>query len=102
MDPASFDQQQLQAVLAVGINRISLGGQSFDDVVLQQLGRRHRCRDLQDACRWLRAAWSDGTLSSWSLDLIQNLPGQSLDHWRDQLQQAVLTGLPSFRVRPLG
>ena len=37
MDPASFDQQQLRAVLARGINRVSLGGQSFDDLVLQQL-----------------------------------------------------------------
>ena len=101
MDPASFDQQQLRAVLARGINRVSLGGQSFDDLVLQQLGRRHRGRDLQDACRWMEAARSDGSLRSWSLDLIQNLPGQTLDHWRDQLQQAVRTGAPHLSVYDL-
>ena len=46
MDPASFDQHQLKEVLAFGVNRISLGGQSFDDGVLEQLGRRHRSKDL--------------------------------------------------------
>ncbi|AII44044.1 hypothetical protein KR100_11850 [Synechococcus sp. KORDI-100] len=101
MDPASFDQRQLQAVLAAGINRVSLGGQSFDDLVLQQLGRRHRSCDLQNACGWLQAAWSDGTLHSWSLDLIQNLPGQTLDHWQLQLHQAVQTGAPHISVYDL-
>ena len=42
MDPASFDQADLQAVIKAGINRVSLGGQSFDDQVLEALGRRHR------------------------------------------------------------
>ena len=42
MDPASFDQAYLEAVLAAGVNRVSLGGQSFDDAVLETLGRRHR------------------------------------------------------------
>ena len=42
MDPASFDQGKLLAVLTAGVNRISLGGQSFDDAVLAQFGRRHR------------------------------------------------------------
>ena len=42
MDPATFDQARLQAVLRRGVNRVSLGGQSFDDTVLQALGRHHR------------------------------------------------------------
>ena len=101
MDPASFDQQQLQGVLASGINRISLGGQSFDDAVLQHLGRRHGGRDLREACHWMQAAHHDGALRSWSLDLIQNLPGQTPDHWRDQLRQAVQTGAPHISVYDL-
>jgi oxygen-independent coproporphyrinogen-3 oxidase len=78
LDPASFDQNHLQGYLAAGINRVSLGVQSFDDAVLAQLGRRHRLTDVQEAADWLRAAQGRGQLSSWSLDLIQALPGQTL------------------------
>jgi oxygen-independent coproporphyrinogen-3 oxidase len=74
LDPASFDQQRLAAYLALGINRVSLGGQSFDDVVLAGLGRRHRGQDLRQAADWLRQAQARGALRSWSLDLIQGVP----------------------------
>ena len=46
LDPASFDQTRLAAYLQSGVNRVSLGGQSFDDGVLAGLGRRHRGADL--------------------------------------------------------
>ena len=52
LDPASFDQQRLAAYLALGVNRVSLGGQSFDDTVLARLGRRHRGPDLRQAAGW--------------------------------------------------
>ncbi|MFM8275403.1 MAG: coproporphyrinogen-III oxidase family protein, partial [Cyanobium sp.] len=74
LDPASFDQERLAAYLALGVNRISLGGQSFDDTVLAGLGRRHRGQDLCEAADWLRQARARGELRSWSLDLIQGAP----------------------------
>ncbi|MFN5698150.1 MAG: radical SAM protein, partial [Cyanobacteriota bacterium] len=46
LDPASFDQPRLAGYLEAGINRVSLGGQSFDDDVLEALGRRHRATQL--------------------------------------------------------
>ncbi len=101
MDPASFDQQKLQDLIGHGINRVSLGGQSFDDAVLLDLGRRHRSDDLREACLWMQKAHRNGSLRSWSLDLIQNLPGQTLDHWVDQLQQAIATGAPHLSVYDL-
>ncbi|MAI95584.1 MAG: radical SAM protein [Synechococcus sp. MED650] len=101
MDPASFDQHHLAAVIARGVNRISLGGQSFDDSVLEQLGRRHRRVDLLEAIAWMASAHADGVLRSWSLDLIQNLPGQTLQHWVEQLEQAVDSGAPHLSVYDL-
>ena len=101
LDPASFDQQRLRGYLAAGINRVSLGGQSFDDAVLAQLGRRHRRRDLLEAAGWLQAAWRRGELGSWSLDLIQGLPGQDERGWVQQLQQAVALGPPHLSVYDL-
>jgi oxygen-independent coproporphyrinogen-3 oxidase len=101
LDPASFDRARLLAYLDAGVNRVSLGGQSFDDTVLQQLGRRHSGHDLRQACRWLAQARRDGGLASWSLDLIQAVPGQNLEGWRDQLRQAVATGAPHLSVYDL-
>ena len=101
MDPASFDSQDLVQLLDAGINRVSLGGQSFDDVVLEQLGRRHRRHHLLEACRWLNQAFQRGDLSSWSLDLIQNLPEQSLADWDQQLLQALATDVPHLSIYDL-
>ena len=80
LDPASFDRERLAAYLAAGVNRVSLGGQSFDDGVLEALGRRHRRLDLLEAAGWLAEARRSGRLTSWSLDLIQAVPGLSLIH----------------------
>ncbi len=101
MDPASFDQAYLEAVLAAGVNRVSLGGQSFDDAVLEKLGRRHRRHHLLEACGWLHQAHQCGELKSWSLDLIQNLPGQELVAWKQQLVEAIDTGSPHLSIYEL-
>ena len=101
MDPASFDQADLQAVIKAGINRVSLGGQSFDDQVLEALGRRHRRLDLEQCCRWLVEAHHSGALSSWSLDLIRNLPHQALDGWSAQLEQALAVKAPHLSIYDL-
>ncbi|WP_411871018.1 radical SAM family heme chaperone HemW [Vulcanococcus limneticus] len=101
MDPASFDQDRLAGYLAAGVNRVSLGGQSFDDAVLERLGRRHRRADLLQAATWLAAARCRGDLASWSLDLIQGLPGQDLAGWDAQLAQAIALAPPHLSVYDL-
>ena len=93
IDPASFDRSRLEAVLELGINRVSLGGQSFDDGVLEGLGRRHRANQLREACGWLRQAQQKAQLQSWSLDLIVNLPHQSPAAWDWELTQALAQGV---------
>ncbi|MFM7653434.1 MAG: radical SAM family heme chaperone HemW [Vulcanococcus sp.] len=101
MDPASFDQARLAGYLGVGVNRVSLGGQSFDDAVLERLGRRHRRSDLLQAAGWLQQAMDHGHLASWSLDLIQGLPGTDLPAWRQQLHQAIALQPPHLSVYDL-
>jgi len=101
LDPASFDQRRLFAYLAAGVNRVSLGGQSFDDRVLEALGRRHRREDLLEAASWLAAARRLGDLKSWNLDLIQGVPGQGAAAWAEQLRQAAALGAPHLSVYDL-
>jgi oxygen-independent coproporphyrinogen-3 oxidase len=80
---------------------VSLGGQSFDDVVLERLGRRHRRDDLLQAAGWLAAAQRRGVLRSWSLDLMQGLPGVDRRGWQQQLEQAIALAPPHLSVYDL-
>ncbi|MFN9644766.1 MAG: coproporphyrinogen-III oxidase family protein [Cyanobacteriota bacterium] len=112
MDPATFDQARLLAVLRAGVNRVSLGGQSLDDAVLAGLGRQHRCHHLLEAAGWMQQARREGLLRSWSLDLIQGVPalpgGPSPTapeacraHWEEQLAQAIALHPPHLSVYDL-
>ncbi len=101
LDPASFDQRRLAGYLAAGVNRVSLGGQSFDDGVLQALGRRHSGDQLRQAASWLAQAHREGVLTSWSLDLIQAVPGEHTESWTKQLRLAVASGAPHLSVYDL-
>jgi len=120
MDPASFDRPRLAGYLAAGVNRVSLGGQSFDDAVLASLGRRHRRADLLEAASWLQRAHRAGELRSWSLDLIQGVPWPAgaapggepaaaspsprqdvLRHWQSDLEQALALGPPHLSLYDL-
>lgn len=84
-NPGSVDHVSLKAFRDAGINRISLGIQSFDDHFLDCLGRIHTSEQS-------RKAFSDARKAGFknvSIDLIHSLPGQSLDQWRSELKQAV-------------
>ena len=65
-----------------GVNRLSLGAQSLDATDLRRLGRRHAPADVVDAVGAARAAGFD----SINLDLLYDVPGQSLQGWLDTLE----------------
>ena len=84
-NPGTVDLLSLKAFHDAGINRISLGIQSFDDRFLECLGRIHTAEQSRQAFRDARKAGFKNV----SIDLIHSLPGQSLDHWRAELQHAI-------------
>jgi oxygen-independent coproporphyrinogen-3 oxidase len=88
MDPGTFDVAKLQTIRDLGFNRISLGVQSFDDTMLESLGRVHRLKDIQDSLSMLAQVFGNNV--NYSLDLISALPGLTLAHWTETLQTAVL------------
>lgn len=67
-----------------GVNRVSMGAQTFDDSLLRLLGRRHTARQVVEAINHLHHAG----IHNISIDLIYGLPNQSLDMWKHDLQQA--------------
>ena len=84
-DPETIDAQKSDAWVASGINRISLGSQSFVDEELKAAGRRHRSADIYRAVSILRGAG----ICNISFDLIAGLPKQTGDSWRYSLSEAI-------------
>ncbi len=72
----------------VGVTRISFGAQSFNALELSQLGRRHAPGDVADAVGAARAAG----IGSLNVDLLYDVPGQTLATWADTLERAIALG----------
>jgi oxygen-independent coproporphyrinogen-3 oxidase len=81
----------------MGVNRVSLGVQSFDPVVLQGLGRIHSPEDAEKAVAAVKA----GGFENLSIDLMYGLPGQTPAVWRDTLDRAVALNLPHLSAYSL-
>ena len=97
MDPGTFDEEKLRAFLAAGVNRVSLGVQSFDDGVLQRAGRSHDARAAEEAIDTLRRCG----VPRWSADLISGLPGVDAKTWRTSLERVIEAGADHVSVYDL-
>jgi len=101
VDPASFEENDLYGFINAGINRFSLGAQSFNNQALKQAGRRHKCKDIEESCKWLKNAKKNNHIKSWSLDLIQNLPKSNLFTWQKDLEKTVSFSPPHISIYDL-
>ncbi len=84
-NPGDLTEDRARALRQAGINRLSIGIQSFSDRLLQNIGRRHTAQEACDAVRFAQQAGFDNL----SVDMMYGLPEQSLNDWRDDLQQAM-------------
>lgn len=89
-NPGTIEAGRFAGFQAAGVNRISIGVQSFDPQQLQKLGRIH---DPGQAKRAAEQAAGLG-LRSFNLDLMHGLPGQSLEQALDDLRQAIALAPP--------
>lgn len=86
MNPGTLTPEIARAFRSLGVNRASYGAQTFDDSELKRLGRRHTAEDVRKTIDLLRAA----DFSNVSFDLIAGLPGQTLNNWERNLNEALL------------
>jgi len=84
-NPGTANEEKLRGYIDLGINRISIGVQSFDDADLKFLSRIHTA---EEACDIITKAKEAG-FKNISLDLIFNLPNQTRDKWIYNLEKAV-------------
>ena len=84
-NPGTLTPEKLAGYRAAGVNRLSLGVQSFEDRLLARLGRPHSAAEALLAFEWARAAGFDNL----SIDLMHSLPEQSPAQWRQGLSCAL-------------
>ncbi len=85
IDPGTFTADRLRQYQDLGINRISLGVQAFQDELLKSCGRAHDLKQIWDSINYLEEV----KFTNFSLDLISGLPHQSLEQWDESLKQAI-------------
>lgn len=84
-NPGDLSLAYLKELRATGVNRLSMGVQSFDDAMLRRLGRRHDAATAVAAFVQARQAG----FANLSFDLMFGLPGQTLAHWQSTLDRAL-------------
>ena len=84
-NPGDGDEAKLKTFYEIGVNRISLGCQSFRDAILQRLGRRHTVRDIVETVAKIRQAG----ITNISFDLMLRLPGQTVEDFRNSVKRCI-------------
>lgn len=92
VNPEDVTPQSVKLWRGHGVNRISMGIQSFDDSELKAINRRHNPDDALRAVETIR----DGGIENISCDIIYGLPGQSTASWRHTLDKLLSLGIPHF------
>ena len=87
-NPGTVERDSFTAYAQAGINRVSLGVQSFDEELLQRIGRIHGRAEIE---RSLASLKSSG-INNFNIDLMFALPGQSLNQARQDVQLAMGAG----------
>jgi oxygen-independent coproporphyrinogen III oxidase len=92
--PGTLKPEMLQVLLGCGVNRVSLGVQSFVDEESASVGRLHTRAIVLDDLARLRA----GGITNLSIDLIAGLPHQTRDSWEYSLAETMASGVPHASV----
>jgi len=85
-NPESVTEIGMRALARAGVNRVSIGAQSFSPDVLRALGRTHSAEQISKAVHAARAA----VIANISLDLIYGTPGETTEEWTTTLERALV------------
>lgn len=84
-NPGTITREKLKTLINAGVNRLSLGAQTFNNSHLKKIGRIHNDREIIDAFNMAREAGFENI----NLDLIFALPGESMKDWQESLAKAI-------------
>ena len=84
-EPGTLTRPKLAAIREVGVTRLSLGVESFDDNVLKENGRAHLSKEIFRVAPWIRAVGFDQV----NVDLIAGMVGETWASWKDSVQKTI-------------
>ena len=84
-NPGTINESKINTVLSLGVNRLSIGIQSFNDNELKVLGRIHNSENATRSIDLIRKAG----VNNFSIDLMYGIPGQTMDSWHNSISTAV-------------
>ena len=85
VNPGTVNKEKLQVYKKIGINRLSIGLQSTDDVILKEIGRIHNYEQFLDTYKWAEEAGFENI----NVDLMLGLPGQDIEILKNSLENVV-------------
>ena len=89
VNPGDVTEEKALTWRTMGINRLSMGVQSFNDELLQLIGRRHTAQQAREAIAIVQAAGFDNL----SIDLMYALPSQTMEQWQRDVAEALQLGV---------
>lgn len=90
-NPDDLSREKLEMLKNSGINRLSIGVQSFFEEDLNLMNRAHNAREALQSIKWAKEYFDNI-----SIDLIYGIPGMSPERWMENIQTALSLGLPHF------
>jgi len=84
-EPGTLTRPKLEAIREVGVSRLSLGVENFDDRILKENGRAHLSQEIYRVAPWIRAVGFDQL----NIDLIAGMVGETSETWKDNVRRAV-------------
>lgn len=91
-NPGDVSREKLEILYEHGVNRLSFGVQSFNDDLLQRLGRTHRAEGVYETIELAKQVG----FSNISIDLMYGLPGQTMLDFTETLEQAIALDVPHY------
>ncbi len=93
-EPGTLSEAKVQTLKEIGVTRLSLGVEHFDDDILRNNGRAHESKEIRRAWPWIEAA----EFKSVNIDLISGMVGETWDTWRDAVAKAIALAPDSVTI----
>lgn len=84
-EPGTITRDKLEAIRNIGVTRLSIGVENFDDHILEVNGRAHRSKEIFNCCRWARELG----FPQINIDLIAGMLEETEDNWKRCVEKAV-------------
>jgi oxygen-independent coproporphyrinogen-3 oxidase len=84
-EPGTLTRSKLEAIRSIGVTRLSLGIENFDDEILRENGRAHVSKEIERVTPWIREMDFDQV----NVDLIAGMVGETWDTWRETVRRTV-------------